>query len=381
MKEYCGFEVGPIRPPSEANSLLIRITRNCPWNRCTFCTLYKDDQFSMRAVEDVYRDLDQIKECIDMLKASETMDSDSRSSAIKRVREQFSGNGNWVYAMSYSWFKNGMESIFLQDANSMVIKPENMTNVLNYIRKLFPEVKRVTIYARSKTIAAISDEDLQKIADAGLNRIHIGMESASDIVLEKVKKGVDKKTHILAGQKIMRAGIELSEYFMPGLGGREYSRLNAQETADALNQINPSFIRIRTLSITPNSELEADYKNGVFTRTNDVDMVKELYQLVDSLDGITSYIKSDHIINLLPEVEGKLPQDKERILSTMRWFLELSREDQDIFRVGRRTMTIHNRDDFENPKLRDLVVEHMRAQNITSGNIDERIDRMLTQFI
>ena len=150
---------------------------------------------------------------------------------------------------------SGMQSIFLQDGNSLIIKPEEMVRILEHIKQAFPRVERITSSARSHTIARISDENLAKIARAGLNRIHIGMESGSDAVLKKIRKGTDKKTQVLAGQKVKRAGMELSEYYMPGLGGKSLSEDNAVETADALNQINPDFIRIRTLALPDGTPL------------------------------------------------------------------------------------------------------------------------------
>ena len=142
---------------------------------------------------------------------------------------------------------------------------------------------------------------MKRIAEAGLNRIHIGMETGSDVILKLVDKGTTKAKQILAGQKVKAAGIELSEYFIPGLGGNEYSELNALETADALNQINPDFIRIRTLAVTERGSLMEDYKKGIFTRANDTKMVEELLLMIENLQGITSTIvSSDHIINLLP---------------------------------------------------------------------------------
>ncbi len=150
---------------------------------------------------------------------------------------------------------SGMQSIFLQDGNSLIIKPEEMVRILEHIKQAFPRVERITSSARSHTIARISDENLAKIARAGLNRIHIGMESGSDAVLKKIRKGTDKKTQVLAGQNVKRAGMELSEYYMPGLGGKSLSEDNAVETADALNQINPDFIRILTLALPDGTPL------------------------------------------------------------------------------------------------------------------------------
>lgn len=380
MEGYNGFEIGPIRPPSEAESLLVRVTRNCPWNQCKFCGLYKGKKFSIRPKEHVKRDLDLIKECIDKLKEAD-LSPNSRQLIIKNLRESLSEDDEWAYHSAVIWYRSGMRSIFLQDANTMIIKPDDIVEILNHIRTNFPEVERITSYARSHTLARISDDDLKRIADAGLNRIHVGMESACDEVLNLVKKGVDKATHILAGQKVKKAGIELSEYYMPGLGGNEYSRQNALETADALNQINPNFIRIRTLAIPDNVPLYKDYLDGIFTRANDVRMVEELLLLIENLHGITSTVKSDHILNLIPEVEGVLPQDKDKMVNALKWFLELSKEEQILFRIGRRTGIMNSMKDLSNPSLRAKVTSIIEQNDITAENIDVVVDELMKRFI
>lgn len=379
--DYKGFEVGPIRPPSEAASLLVRVSRNCPWNKCTFCSLYKGSSFSLRSKEHVMHDLNLIKLCIDTFNTLEDKADQEKKPVLDALKSELGRENMWAYSSALSWYRSGMQSVFLQDANSLVTKPQDMIDILVRIRELFGNIERITSYARSHTIARMSDQNLRALADAGLNRIHIGMESASDTVLEMVKKGVDKKTHILAGQKVKKAGIELSEYFMPGLGGNEYSKENALETADALNQINPDFIRIRTLAVTPQSELYKDYENGVFTRTNDTKMVEELHLLVQNLNGITSTIKSDHMLNLIQEVEGKLPQDKEKILAALQWFLDLSTNDQTIYRLGRRTGIMQYQEDLYDIEARDTILKLIEDNHINPSNIDTTVDEIMNQFI
>jgi radical SAM superfamily enzyme YgiQ (UPF0313 family) len=380
LADYDGFEIGPIRPPSEAESLLLRVTRNCPWNQCGFCGLYKGKKFSIRPKEHVLRDIELIKKCIEKLKEADRS-IHNRQLLLKDLRESLGDNDEWAYHSAVIWYGSGMKSVFLQDANTMIIKPDDLVEILSTIKANFPEVERITSYARSHTVARISDEDLKRIAEAGLNRIHIGMETACDEVLVLVKKGVDKSTHIKAGQKVKKAGIELSEYFMPGLGGNEYSKQNALETADALNQINPDFIRIRTLAIPDNVPLYNDYKEGVFTRTNDVKMVAELLLLIENLHGITSTIKSDHILNLIPEVEGVLPKDKDKMISALKWFLELSEEEQIIFRIGRRTGILNSMKDLSQPSNRARVKNIIEQNSITTENVDLVVDELMKRFI
>jgi hypothetical protein len=380
-EEYEGLELGPIRPPSEAQSLMLRITRNCPWNNCTFCGLYKGQKFSIRPVSHIIKDIDVIRYYVDEI---QKIIVQSDGAAHRQYMNLLSGqpeSDQIALHAALIWVQGGMQSIFLQDANTLIIKPDELVEILNYVQKSFPNVERITSYARSHTIARISDDDMARIAIAGLNRIHIGMETACDEVLDFVKKGVDKKTHIIAGQKVKRAGIELSEYFMPGLGGVTLSRENALETADALNQINPDFIRIRTLGLPDNIELYKDFQSGAFIKQGDVPMAEELLLLLDNLNGITSTVKSDHILNLFQEVEGRLPEDKERMTAPLRTFLAMPPEEQVIYMVGRRTGIFSKLEDLNDSELRNHAEKARTAHRVTLDNVDDFTLEMMKQFI
>lgn len=380
-EEYEGFELGPIRPPSEAKSLMLRITRNCPWNSCTFCGLYKGQKFSIRPVSHIIKDIDVIRYYVDEIqKIMAQSDGAAHHQYMNLMAGQPESDRMALHA-ALIWVQGGMQSIFLQDANTLIIKPDDLVEILKHVQKSFPQVERITSYARSHTIARISDDDMACIAAAGLNRIHIGMESACDEVLDFVKKGVDKKTHIIAGQKVKRAGIELSEYFMPGLGGVTLSRENALETADALNQINPDFIRIRTLGLPENVELYKDFQSGSFIKPGDLPMAEELLLLLDNLNGITSTVKSDHILNLFQEVEGRLPEDKERMTAPLRAFLAMPPEEQLIYMVGRRTGIFSKLEDLHDSELRNHAEKARIAHRVTLDNVDDFTLEMMKQFI
>ena len=379
-ESYKGFETGPIRPPSEAGSLMLRVTRNCPWNQCKFCGLYKGKKFSKRPVEHVKQDIDILRKHIDRIRAA-VAPQDPVSSDLMAVIDGTNKENQASLHSALSWYRGGMDSVFLQDANTLILKPDDLVEILNHLKLLFPQIQRITSYARSHTIARISDADMARFSAAGLNRIHIGMESAADEVLEFIKKGVDKNTHIKAGQRVKRAGIQLSEYFMPGLGGAEHSRANAIETADALNQINPDFIRMRTLAITDSSNLAKDVKAGLFTPLNDVDTAKELLLFLEHLDGITSAVKSDHILNLFQEVDGNLPQDKDAITSPIKEFLAMDPEQQMLYRVGRRTGIFSQLTDLKHPDLLAHAKEARDRYKVTVDNVDQFTQTIIKQFI
>ncbi|NMA25063.1 MAG: radical SAM protein [Clostridiales bacterium] len=375
------YETGPIRPPSEHASLLLRVTRNCPWNRCRFCTLYKGTTFSIRRKEDVMADLDAVRAFVDLF---EKMSAGSCAEAERESRAltaRLGAGGPEAFHSAAAWFRAGMKSVFLQDANTMLVKPDDLADILTYLRKLFPQVRRVTSYGRSHTIARISDENLARLAGAGLNRIHTGMESGSDRILRLVDKGADKETHIAAGKKVKAAGIELSEYYIPGLGGKEYARENALETADAMNKINPDFIRIRTLSVPRTALLYKDYEDGVFKWANDTDTAAELRLFISGLEGVQSVVKSDHMLNLITEVDGKLPEDRDKMLAALDWFLELPEEDKLLFRVGRRTGIMSSIADFRNSALYDTVTRICAQNDIRPDNADSIVRKLMNRFV
>jgi radical SAM family protein len=384
MKEtetYQGVELGPIRPPSEADSLLLRITRNCPWNKCKFCSLYKGEKFSIRPVEHVIKDIDTIRLYLDKMVELKNQPGGYKVQDLVAFHNGQTESEPMVFHSALNWIQGGMKSIFLQDANTLVIKPDNLIKILNHIRHSFPQVERITSYARSHSIARICDEDMHRIAEAGLNRIHIGLESAADEVLTFIKKGVNKEKHIIAGQKVKRAGIELSEYYMPGLGGEQYSKVSAMETADAMNQINPDFIRIRTLAIPDHTELFQDCQSGAFNKIGDVQMAEELLLFIQNLNGITSTIRSDHILNLFQEVDGRLPEAKLQLMAPIQTFLNMSSHEQMVYLVGRRTGIFSKVSDMENKKQRQRAEEHCRINRITPLNVEQYTAEIMKRFI
>ena len=380
-KAYQGFEQGPIRPPSEADSLLIRITRNCPWNRCAFCPVYKGTRFSIRPVAHVRQDIDAVARHVDSLrKLSEGADRISRAE-VQAYGQKLPPDEIDAFYAAFNWFVGGMRSVFLQDANSLIIKPADLIEILRYLKARFPWISRITSYARSHTIDRISDSDLKAIRDAGLNRIHIGMESGSNAVLKLVEKGATQEIHIRAGLKVKQARMELSEYVMPGLGGKSLSDVHALETAEALNRINPDFIRLRTLAVPDSVGLFQLLKDGRFEKLTDRQTTEEILRFIEALDGITSFVRSDHILNLLQEVEGRLPEDRERMTAPLRTFLAMDSENQCLFQVGRRLGIFSSLQDMRDVFRMEKAKQASRQLGITPENVDAIIDELMKRFI
>jgi radical SAM superfamily enzyme YgiQ (UPF0313 family) len=378
---YNGFEQGPIRPPSEAYSLLIRVTRNCPWNRCTFCPVYKKNKFSLRPVEHVKKDIDLVHKYVTLVRDTTGDSKYFSQNDIAAAAEKTEPGEMLAFQAALHWIMGGMRSIFIQDANSLVIKPAHMIEILLHLKKCFPRVERITSYARSHTIARIKNPDIKAIADAGLNRIHIGLESGSDKVLERVNKGVTKALHIKAGLKVKAAGMELSEYIIPGLGGKTLWKTHALETAEALNQINPDFIRLRTLAIPNRLELYKDYREGRFEKSSDLEIVKEILLFIENLEGITSVVKSDHILNLLQELEGKLPGDKAVMIGLLRSFLEMEPQQRCLFQVGRRMGVFTSLSDMNIPGKLAVARAVCQQHGVTPENVDKLIDEAMKRFV
>lgn len=379
--EYSGFEQGPIRPPSESQSLLIRLTRNCPWNRCTFCAVYKGREFSLRSVENIIRDIDLLSDHVKAIVDDVEKTGGKDMHSINRMFDALESNDRTAFNAAWNWFSTGMESIFLQDANSLIMKPDDLVTILDHIKSCFPTVRRITSYARSHTIARIKPQDMERIARAGLDRIHIGLESGSDKVLAMVKKGADKATHIKAGLRVKGVGIELSEYVMPGLGGVGLSDEHARESADALNQINPDFIRLRTLALPSKSLLATEHDQGKFEPCTDLMIARELRLFIDCLDGITSTVKSDHILNLIETVEGKLPLEKNAMLAKIDSFLNMAPRDRVLYQVGRRMGMFREPSDMNEADLVSRVEEMCQSNGINEDNVDSMIQGIMKRFV
>jgi len=378
---YDGFEQGPIRPPSEAYSLFVRATRNCPWNRCAFCPVYKGTRFSIRPVDHVKRDIDSVHRYVGTLRHKADESGRIRRAEIAQVAENVEPEGLPAFHAALNWLAGGAASVFLQDANSLIMKPSDLVEILTHLKMRFPWVERITSYARAHTVARMKDHDLKAIGDAGLNRMHIGLESGSDKVLEMVKKGATREMQIRAGLKVKRAGMELSEYCMPGLGGRALSEEHALETAAALNQINPDFIRLRTLAIPNRVPLFEDYQAGRFEKCTDLVVAREMLTFIEKLEGITSVVKSDHILNLFGDLEGTLPRDKERMLAILRTFLALDPERQRLYQVGRRLGIFSCLSDMENSRRLASAERAYRELGVTSDNVDEIVDELMKRFV
>ena len=379
--EYNGFELGPIRPPSEAQSLLIRVTRNCAWNRCTFCPVYKGKSFSTRPTEDVIRDIDVVHGYVQELR-HEFKDPYSVTADWQvKATDEADPHDYPALDMAYQWFMNGMKTVFLQDSDALTVGIAELVRILEHLRSRFPSIERVTSYSRSSTLVKASVDDLIVLREAGLDRIHVGLESGSDNVLKMVRKGASKDMHIRAGRLVKDAGIELSEYVMPGLGGQLLSHEHAVETADALSQINPDFIRMRQLAIPDRAPLSEAVHDGRFVKCTDLIIAQEMHTMLENLEGVTSIITSDHLLDLFPEITGKLPEAQEKMCSVLQTFISMPPSDQRTYCLGRRIGVFSRVSDINDPAKLEQVQYWKERYELTESGVDEFLDRVVQSFI
>ncbi|RLA85411.1 MAG: radical SAM protein [Deltaproteobacteria bacterium] len=376
------FEIGPIRPPSEAYSLLLRITRNCPWNKCLFCHIYKGRRFERRSVKEVKEDIDNAYRIAQQLRELSWRLGAGGEISREVLHYVFGHPYNECFRMIALWLHLGGRTVFLQDANSLVLKAQDLAEILTHLKERFPQVERITSYARSRTIARTKTvEDLKLLREAGLTRLHLGLETGWDPLLDYMRKGVTASQHIEAGRKIMEAGIELSEYVMPGLGGRRWWREHALKTAEVLNQISPHFIRLRTLMVLPQMPLWERIREGEFELESEEEVVREIRLFVESLEA-ESYLVSDHILNLLGELEGKIPEEKPKLLGIIDRFLSLSPDEKLNFCLGRRAGVYERLDDMEDLVRFNQVEELKRKlEREYPGGVEGAIFRMKEAFL
>ena len=273
------------RPPSEAHSLLIQCTVGCPHNRCTFCGMYKDKRFRIRSLTDIRQDL-----------------ADARKH-----------------------YGAGIQSMFLPDGNTILMKTSELVEILEYARELFPELNRITMYGSAQFINRKTQAELSALRNAGLDRIHSGMESGDDITLTNICKGSTAEQIVSAGRKVIDAGMELSEYVLIGIGGLERTIEHATESARVLNEIGPHFIRLRTLIPMQGTPLYELWKKDGFQLLRPHQALRETRLFIENLTVEDGKLFSDHGSNYA-WVHGRLPEDKQAMLAAIDELMQLPEE-------------------------------------------------------
>jgi radical SAM superfamily enzyme YgiQ (UPF0313 family) len=264
-----------IRPPSEAGSLLIEVFQGCNYNQCRFCGIYKDSRFRVLELEEIFKQIE----------------------IAKRYYGDYDG------------------TVFLTGSDMTCLPTDFLFKILNRISQTFPSLERVTSYSSARSAIAKTPEEFTNLRKAGLKRLHMGLESGSDKILKLMKKGTLSKIIIQAGRRIREAGTQLSLYVLLGLGGEEFTKEHISGTVEVLNEIDPDFIRFRTLNILPNTPLFDDVKQGRFKLLTPYETIREQREIIRGL-RVDSEIFNDHVSDYL-DFEAKFPEDKELIVKLL----------------------------------------------------------------
>ena len=376
------FRIGPIRPPSEANSLLLQVTNGCTWNKCKFCQLYRHTSFKAYSADSIKADIDNM---VYQAQRVEKYRSDNGSWDIEGLnRELMEGSDDerQCFYMMANWLIGGGENVFLQDGNTTALSSGRLTDVLVYLRQAFPSIRRITSYGRAENLAKVSAEEFAELKAAGLDRIHSGFESGSDAVLKKINKGVTQQQEITAGKNVKAGGIELSIYFMPGVGGKELTEDNALGTAHVVNEVNPDFLRIRTAAVKEGTGLYEDFVNGEFTLCSDDEKLLEIRTVIEKAEGVETRLVSDHMINLLQDVEGSLKSEKTKMLDMIDGYLSLPEMDRKMYQAARRMVRVNRPSDMD--RLPDYEKEQIKTLIRSTADPYEweiRMNSLISRYI
>lgn len=264
------------RPPSEAESFILRVTRGCAHNSCTYCNMYRGVKFEKLTDNEIMRQI----------------------------------------AMAYSADRDGVRRVFLADGDALVLPTEKLLKILETLHKYFPNLERVSSYAAPGDILRKSVSELTALREAGLQMLYYGMESGDSETLKDIRKGVNGEQSIEAGQRVRAAGMQLSIMIILGIAGKEGSNRHALATAHAINEIKPTHLSALSLMLYRGSELKAQFERGEFHPLPPYGLMEELKLIVENLElPETEHMifRSNHVSNYI-RLAATLPKDKALLL-------------------------------------------------------------------
>lgn len=275
------YEGNIFRPPSEAYSLIVQVTIGCAHNKCTFCSMFKDKKFRVRDVNEVLEDLD----------------------------------------MARRTYRN-VEKIFLADGDALCLSNNKLLIILDRIKKLFPECKRVGVYGSPQDVLMKTPEELVELQQNGIGIIYIGAESGSNQVLQDIQKGVSRAQMIEAVQKIEASGIQASVTFISGLAGPERWEEHALETASMISEMQPSYVGLLTLMVDPAAPIYDEIQAGRFKILSAEEVLAETMLMLKNINVKRNCVfRSNHASNYV-SLKGELPADKDRMVNQLRAALQ-----------------------------------------------------------
>ncbi len=266
------YEGMMIRPPSEANSILLQVTLGCSHNKCTFCGTFRDKRFDIKKDDIIFEDIE--------------------------------------FARQHCKRQN---RLFICDGDAMIVPQKRLVKILKQIKNRLPWVERVGLYANTKGIGMKSDEQLKELKGLGVKLVYMGLESGDDQILKEIRKGADSVRMIKMGKRIKESGMQLSVTVLVGLGGKERSKSHALETGRVLSAIDPDFVGALSLMLVPGTELNDQFQKGEFELINPEEMLEELGLMISSTNLSNGLFHANHASNYLP-IRAKLPEEKEKTL-------------------------------------------------------------------
>lgn len=267
------YEGNIIRPPSEANSILLQVTVGCSHNKCTFCGAYRGERFKIKPDEIIMADI--------------------------------------AFAATYC---KRQRRVFLCDGDAMIIPQKRLLKILSEIRRQLPWVTRVGVYANTKGLSMKSDDELRELRENGLGIAYMGVESGDDATLAAIRKGATAQRMIDMGRKARRAGIKLSVTVLLGLAGRERSQIHARETGRVLTAIDPEFVGALSLMLIPGTPLHDQYRDGSFQLIEPDEMLAELRAMIAETHQTQGMFHANHASNYLP-IRARMPKEKDQTLA------------------------------------------------------------------
>ena len=411
------FEICSIRPPTENHSLTFRLTRNCYWNKCAFCPVYKFGvRYSKRSIDELKADIrrarliddlmfdhgignlrytdadyarvDKIVDEIECARRDAGFLKDAPEDAVPADLDPslawflpwFKDAPNLADSFTHvlSWRIGGAKTCFLGDADSLILSPAFLREAIHEIKMNFSTIERFTVYGRTGSAARLRTlKDLREYRDAGLDRVHFGLESGSDAVLQIMNKGVTRGDHIEGALKTKEAGLSCSVYVMPGLGGLKYSDEHAHETADVLTRIVPDYIRLRTLQIFPQTPLQQAQQSGEFMEADEEQVVREIRTLVEKIEADTELL-SDSASNLLT-IQGRLPGDRALMLAEIDRYLDLSRREKLLYSARARLQSFVGQYGGLTKEIYDALSGYLREGRVNLASAhDSELEEIIT---
>ena len=264
------------RPPFEAGSFLLEVTKGCSHNRCSFCTMYRGVPFRVLPDEAVEQQLEDIKP-----------------------------------------YAGRIQRVFLENGDPFALNADRLLRIAEMIHWHLPAVETIAMYASVKNIQGKTDTELAALRKAGINELNIGVESGLDRALAAMDKGSTAEQARFELLRLRDAGIDWGANVIYGGAGAGNGLQNAEATAALLNETRPYLIFTGTIHADAGCPLYDDLREGRFAEPTIGEYLDEEERFLSLLDLDECFCFGLHPSNIIP-VQGWLPQDKEKLMQAIR---------------------------------------------------------------